>query len=70
MYHHSRACDLDFVEGFNQSRDKFIIEGVLYEDTAACAADLTLVKEDAKLCAVHGLFKIAVVEINVSALAA
>ncbi len=65
-----RQADLDGVEALYGLGDELVVDAFLYKDTGACAADLALVEEDAHLQAVHGHFKVAVIEEDVGRLAA
>lgn len=65
-----RHADLHLLEGVDQGRYETVINRVLDEDAAAGAADLPLVEKDTQLGAVQGLVEAAIVEDDVSALAA
>lgn len=53
------ADNLDFRDVFGEVSDEFVIYSLLNEDAGCCAADLTLVVEDADVLRVLGCFDFA-----------
>ena len=65
-----RIADGDLVKCIHSCRHEFIVDVLLDEDAGTCAADLSLIEQDAQLKTVDGHIPLAVAEIDIGAFAA
>jgi len=60
-----RVADFYGVKAFNRFFNKFIVNFFVYKHTRTCAANLSLVEQNAQKQAFHSQIPVAVIKINV-----